>query len=238
MKSLFRLLFCTRCLICGRRLSAEEDDLCTACRFELPRPWWHAQWDRSPLPTLFYELQHVERATALLAHTPGNHSARLIHALKYGGRAQLGVRLGRMMAAEWQDCGFFDGIDAMVPVPLAPKRERRRGYNQSLMIARGISSLTDIPVITDGVRRKVDNVSQTALPGHERATNVDDIFTLTQPSRFTDRHLLLVDDVITTGSTLLSLGRALATAGGVTFSFAALGITKGSTFEAERREEE
>lgn len=112
------------------------------------------------------------------------------------------------MAKQLLQTSFFKGIDMIVAVPLAPDRQGRRGYNQSEQLAIGIHEITGLPVITDGIIRKVSNRTQTKLMYEERHHNVEDIFKIEKPERFYDRHILLVDDVVTSTATLTSLAKA------------------------------
>lgn len=115
-----------------------------------------------------------------------------------------------MMAEELKATNFFDGIDLIVPIPLSRKKKRQRGYNQSDWIAWGISESTGIPTDTDSVQRNISNPSQTALNNQQRRENVRDIFAVRHPENLESRHILLVDDVITTGATMLSCAETIA----------------------------
>ena len=115
---------------------------------------------------------------------------------------------------ELRAAGFFDGIDLLIPIPLARKKERQRGYNQSLWIARGVAKATSIPIDTKSVVRTVHTSSQTTLDDQRRRTNVQGIFAVRNPQQLQGRHILLIDDVITTGSTMLSCAETIAAASG------------------------
>ncbi len=219
-----RLIVCPRCCICGRRLDEGERDICAACFFELPRPTWRAV-DENPLLPLFYGRFQVLRASALFLYLPGSDSAALVQTLKFRHRPALGIRLGELMAEEWLDAGFFSDVDCIVPVPLAADRQRSRGYNQSELLAEGMARKTGLPIEKTGIYRAVSNPSQTSVSRTARRENVEGIFKLLEPGRFTGRHVLLVDDVVTTGATLTSLACEMAKAGQVRFSIAALAMT-------------
>ena len=130
--------------------------------------------------------------------------------------------MGRMMAEELKATSFFDGIDLIVPIPLSRKKERQRGYNQSEWIAWGISEATGIPTDTTSVVRTKSNPSQTTLDHRQRRENVRDIFAVRHPGSLEGRHILLVDDVITTGATMLSCAETIARACRVRFSVLSL----------------
>ena len=125
------------------------------------------------------------------------------------------------------DEGFFEGIDVIVPMPITKSRRRERGYNQSEEFARGIAELTEIPVATDVVERLSFGISQTKLNHWERRENVENVFHLINGESISNRHVLLVDDIMTTGSTIISCGSELLKAGNVKISILTIGYTKG-----------
>lgn len=147
--------------------------------------------------------------------------------MKYRSHPETGELMGRMAAKEFATCGFFDGIDAIVPVPLAKNRQRERGYNQSLEIARGVSAVTRIPIISKALKRKSFAASQTKMNRWQRNENVEDVFLLTDGNAVKGKHILIIDDVVTTGATVISCATELMKAGGTRFSVMSLGFTKG-----------
>jgi ComF family protein len=163
---------------------------------------------------LFWGQLSVERAAALMFYEPHSEMAQLVYQLKYGQRPDIGEDMGRLMAREMSLGDFFNGIDALVPVPLTRKRHRQRGYNQSEMLARGISDVTGIPVITEAVSREHFQQSQTSLSRRERQENVE------------GKHILLIDDICTTGATLMACGKVLHNIERVSISMLTLGFTK------------
>jgi ComF family protein len=150
----------------------------------------------------------------------------VVYELKYNDRPDIGIVLGRMMANELQDSGFFEGIDMLVPVPLAPRRERQRGYNQSRQLALGISEISGLPVSDCAVRRTVFKGSQTELSRWDRQENVEDVFRLRDADVLNRRHVLLVDDIVTTGATVTACARELLKVDGVRLSILSFGYTK------------
>lgn len=175
---------------------------------------------------LFWGQLPVERAAALMHYEPHSEMAQMVYRLKYDQRPDIGEDLGRIMANEMQQAGFFDGIDVILPVPLAPKRLRRRGYNQSEMLARGISEITGLPIVTRAVKRLYFRGSQTSLTRQERLENVEGVFQLRRGELLENRHVLLVDDVCTTGATILACGQTLKDIKGIKMSVLTLGFTK------------
>ena len=152
--------------------------------------------------------------------------AQLVYELKYHGRPDIGEDMGRLMAYEMQLARFFDGIDVLLPVPLSKKRLRQRGYNQSEMLARGVSEVTGLPVVTKALRREHFQKSQTLLNRQERRENVEGTFILKRPELLEGKHVLLIDDICTTGATLLACGEALRAVNGIRISILTLGFTK------------
>lgn len=212
-----------RCALCGRRLKAGEDFLCLSCLTELPFTRIFGR-EGNAVERIFWGRIPICRANSYLHYFPESMVSRLFLALKYGNRPHYGCTLGAMMAAELRDTGFFDGIDAIVPVPLARKRMKQRGYNQSEMLAQGVAKVTHLPVLTDAVARVVANPTQTHLTRAERRDNVADVFSLLRPAKVAGKHLLMVDDILTTGSTMMECAEEVAKAGDVKISVLTLGL--------------
>ena len=206
---IWELFFPRYCLLCGKRLLKEEECLCVKCMMELPRTRIF-QEARKELEMEFWGKLPVERADAFFYYSKGNDVRRLLYELKYYGNAGLGVFLGKCMAVELQPLGFFDGIDCIIPVPLHEKKERKRGYNQSEKLAEGISSVTGIPVFDKWVVRRQNTDTQTRKGRYERWMNVKDVFECVSSDELEGRHILLVDDVMTTGATIVACADAFS----------------------------
>ncbi len=214
------------CAICGGRLSATEQAICSPCCLRLPRTGFWAQPYDNPMAHLFWGQMTVERTAALFYYEAHSETSRLIYALKYRDRPDIGFAMGRMAALEFMATGFFDGIDVMVPVPLARKRQRERGYNQSEEIAAGVASATGLAVETRAVERTAFRGSQTNLSRQERLDNVDGQFRMTDAKKLQGLHVLLIDDIVTTGATIIACATAMASTPGIKFSVMALGMAK------------
>lgn len=227
-----RILLPSFCTVCGSRLESQEQFVCTKCYLDLPFTHFHGERG-NVVERLFWDHLPIERANALLFYQAESDSRHIFFQLKYYNRPRVGRFFGRIMANDLLDTDFFEGIDVIVPLPLHRHKERRRGYNQSHELARGVSEVTGLPLETDAVRRVVDNPTQTHLTHQERRENVRDIFQLIQPERLAGRHILLVDDVLTTSATLLSCGTELAKAEGVRISILALGLAGHHFFTAK-----
>lgn len=214
------------CAACGGRLAVGEQVLCGMCSLELPRTYHALKPRDNELAQLFWIQVPVERAAALFYYKAQTLTSRIIYKLKYFDRPDIGVKMGRMAASEFMQNSFFDGMDCIIPVPLTRKRRKERGYNQSEMIARGVSSVTGIPLAADILRRTEFNESQTHKDRWERMDNVEDVFECADDGRIRDRHILIVDDVITTGATIIGCSSALVKAGASKISVMSLGYAR------------
>lgn len=214
------------CAVCGRRLSPTERSLCSVCLLHLPRTAYQFTPHDNPMAQLFWHLTPVERAAALIYYEPHSELAQLVYDLKYRNRPDIGEDMGRLMANEMQIAHFFDDIDILLPVPLSRKRLRQRGYNQSEELARGISEVTHLPLVTKAVIRKHFVRSQTQLTRYERQENVADMFELRDDHLIKGKHVLLIDDICTTGATLIACIDVLKNIPGIRLSVLTLGFTK------------
>ena len=214
------------CVVCGGRLGIHEFFLCGSCNLQLPRTNYADNPYENDMARLFWGQLPVERCAALFFYQGGSGPSQILYELKYKNHPEIGEFFGRMIAEEWNDTGFFEGIELIVPVPLAKERQRQRGYNQSLHIARGIGSVTRLPIVTNAVSREQFVESQTQKDRWQRNENVEGCFRLNDGSALKGRHVLLVDDVVTTGATICSCGREMLKAGDVRFSILTIGFAK------------
>lgn len=215
------------CVSCGCRLAVTEEVLCSVCNSHLPRTNFHENPYDNPLVRLFWGQLPIERATAFFFYTPHSATSRIIYSLKYHDWPEIGVVMGRQVANEIVATGFFDGIDGLLAVPLARKRRRQRGYNQSEMIVKGINEVTGIQVMRKIVSRSSFMRSQTQLGYWERRENVAGAFVLKEKKdNLEGKHLLLVDDVVTTGATIMACAEELKSIKGIKLSVLSLGLTK------------
>ena len=221
-KDIYNFLFPSHCVVCGERLSSQEQHLCLYCLATLPRTNYHLV-EHSPMEQLFWGQLPIEKACSFFFYD-SREIRKIIWAVKYNSQPTVGTYLAELYAREIIPSGFFDGIDVIVPVPLAFRRRLKRGYNQCEYIGKGISRETHIPMLCDVVKRNKNNVSQTSLSRSDRQLNVDGIFTLLRPEKITGKHVLIIDDVMTTGATALSLGKTLVRAGGVRISVLTLAM--------------
>ena len=165
---------------------------------------------------------HLSRAGAYLFYEKGHPIQQVIHRMKYRDEPEWGTYLGRQAVLGWRDERFFEEIDVIIPVPLHPKRLRERGYNQSEYIARGISEITGIPINTTHVVRVVNTPKQALQEGEERKKNVANAFEVINPRELANKHIMVVDDLITTGETMKACLKAMHSIRGVKFTVFAL----------------
>jgi ComF family protein len=202
-KSFLSLFYPKLCVICGEPLIEGEDFFCLYCFLNLPKTHYHLSRDNLSLDRFSGKVQ-VEKATSYLYYNKAGAGQKIIAEIKYKGNIYLGEWFGQYLAGDLQKSGFFEGIDYLIPVPLHPQKYRKRGFNQSEIIAQGIASVTHIPLETRNLYRTKANISQTRKGIYDRWLNTSGIFKLKDNQLFTGKHLLLIDDVLTTGSTLES----------------------------------
>lgn len=167
----------------------------------IPRTNYHLKPDNQ-VAQLFWGRCMIERAAAFSFYTKDSRIRKLIHQLKYKGIKEVGIELGRIYGLSLRASGFLDGIDLMIPVPLHKSKKRKRGFNQSELICNGISDVTGLTIDTKSLLRGSVTKTQTKKSRYDRWTNVEGIFRVTDQERLKGKHILIVDDVITTGSTI------------------------------------
>lgn len=209
LNDLLNLFFPRLCLVCTNPLVKGEEHICLHCLNDLPHIHF-TDLENNPVAQLFLGKIPFISASAFLVYEKGGHVQKLIHALKYHDNKELGFYLGRLAALHYLSTEIFTNVDVLLPVPLHPRKQKQRGYNQSEWISKGISSITGIPVDTSTLLRSQKTESQTHKTIFERWENVQDIFILNKHiPLLPNRHILLIDDVITTGSTLCSCAEVL-----------------------------
>lgn len=206
ISDLIDLILPRYCTVCGGILSPGEQDICLNCLYQLPRV---ESTRMQEIEKLFWGIIPVERAASYIYYRKGSPYNNLLHKIKYKNRPEIATRLAIAAARELQESGFFEGIDAIVPLPLSKKKERKRGYNQCDYIAEGLSRVSGIPVRKGYVERTKANETQTHKSKEERWSNVEGIFSVTKPWVLEGLHILLVDDVLTTGATIASCANSI-----------------------------
>ncbi|MCM1163527.1 MAG: ComF family protein [Muribaculaceae bacterium] len=213
------------CTVCHKPLVKGEDVMCLRCLAELPLTHLHRHQPNAIHERLASIRSRVERCGSMFFYNKLNPYSRLIISAKYHGRPSVARKLAEMYAPELLQAGFFDGIDLILPIPIHFTKLLTRGYNQSAYIAQGISKITGIPV-ADNLTARRPHVSQTRKGGHERREANKGIFTIKNPDELAGVHMLIVDDVITTGSTMsMALDTIHSACTGVKTSVLSLALT-------------
>ena len=215
------LLFPRLCVVCGDRLIDQEQWICLNCLHHIPRTNFHLAVD-NPVARIFYGRVQIEHATSFFYFSKGSKYQTLLHNLKYKGMKELGAEIGKHFAIDLMHSPGFSSIDIVCPVPLHPNKERKRGYNQSWWIASGIAKQMNKELNADNLKRVTATETQTRKSRFERWQNVEGIFELTNPEEFFGKHVLLIDDVVTTGSTLEACANAIVSATDAKVSIATL----------------
>lgn len=205
---LLSLLYPQVCAACGTLLFKHEEIVCLSCRVLLPKTGYEMD-DNNPVSRIFWGRIPFHAVSACYFFSKQGKIQHLIHELKYKKNTEAGLFLGEEIAKELIQSDLYQNIDFIVPVPLHPKKIRIRGYNQSEILGRGMTKIMQSKLSTSNLTRAVASSSQTKKSRFARWENVKDIFVLNRPDEFAGKHILLIDDVITTGSTIEACGRIL-----------------------------
>ena len=214
------MMYPSLCAACGRPLFKGEDCICTPCRFNLPRTGFHLLQE-NPIEKHFWGKANIKNATAYYYFSKGERVQRLIHQLKYKGRKDVGLFIGTLMGNDLQKSAFNE-VDLVIPVPLHVSRQKKRGYNQSDCIAEGIAGGLKKDYSFSVLERHQATSTQTRKHRFERYMNVNNIFRVNDSKSVKGKKILLVDDVITTGSTLISCAQSLLEISGTSVYVATL----------------
>ncbi|MEJ7609789.1 MAG: ComF family protein [Ferruginibacter sp.] len=209
------------CKGCGSDLLGNDDLLCTQCMESLPFTGYE-NYPHNPIERIFYGRLPVETATSGFYFVKGGLIQHLVHGLKYKGDKEIGIFLGTLMGNRLFESRRFETVDYLIPLPLFADKEFKRGFNQAEVICDGLSSAMNIPVLPGNVIRSHFTETQTKKHRAERWENVSGSFKVTDPGALQNKHILLVDDVITTGATLEACACAISEAGDVRVSLATL----------------
>ena len=208
MRDVLSLVIPASCPVCGKRLGRGEAVVCASCEVTAPLTnLWREP--HNPMNERFWGLMPVERASAFLWYVEGSAWRDVVHNFKYGGQWRVAYNMGRWFGAELRESGLYADVEVVVSVPLHLARRMWRGYNQSEYIARGIARELGVKVDTRSVGRHRYNSSQTHHRKVERWDNVEGIFRVRRADALRGKHILLVDDVFTTGATIMSLGETI-----------------------------
>lgn len=227
LHSLKSLVVAPTCPVCGKRLEQSDSFVCLACN--LSAPYTHLwQSHDNAMEQRFWGIIPIERAAAFMWYVEGSKWRDIIHEFKYHNHWFLAQNMGQWFATELLRTDFFQGIDLIVPVPLHWRRRLVRGYNQTEYIALGLSRKTGIKCYRNAVKRTVNNPPQAGMEFINRWQHIENIFTTSHPERLKGKHILLVDDVFTSGATLSTLAQSIIKAcdGDVKISVATLAASR------------
>lgn len=217
------IFFPELCAACSRPLFKGEECICTFCRYKLPKTHYHLE-SANPVIRHFWGKVKVGAATSYFHFGKGEKVQQLIHQLKYKGRQDVGQFIGRSMGYELKM--WMEQSDLIVPVPLHKERLKKRGYNQSECFATGLSAGSGLPLNTTSLVRVRATETQTAKHRFERYKNMENVFSVNEPEDIYGKKVLLVDDVITTGSTLISCAERLLESGANVVNIAAIAAAR------------
>lgn len=196
------MVFPELCFSCSNALWKGEQHLCTKCIGFLSKTHFHQYPEENPLHEKFWGLPLLAHGLAFLKFSKGGKTQKLLHALKYKQQAALGVYLGRLYAADLRVVGYQPPFDLVLPIPLHSEKLRLRGYNQAACFAKGLAEGLGVAFRDDLLLRLKNTATQTRKGRFERWENVDNIFTITEAEAIAGKHVLVIDDVITTGATM------------------------------------
>jgi ComF family protein len=215
------LIFPRLCAACNNSLIAREHVLCTNCLYNLPYTNFHLLADNI-VARQFWGKLPIEAAYALFYFTKGGNVQNMVHRFKYDGMQQIGVLLGEIAGSQLQQNPTFSGVDHIIPVPLHSSKLRKRGFNQSACFANGLASKLNALVEEHNLVRIIATETQTRKKRFARFENMQEVFSIADPEKLVNKHVLLVDDIVTTGSTLEACGAELLKIPGLKLSIATI----------------
>jgi len=187
------------CLNCDTILLYQEEHICMPCKFSLPKTNYHLRKD-NPLEQKFVYEPRVKAVAAFLYYNKGGVAQKIISELKYRGVQEVGKKIGNWYGNDLKEMNWV--IDFIIPVPLHPSKQKKRGFNQSESFAEGLSEIIEIPIETEVVKRTRNTSTQTRKSKVDRWRNMDEVYALTDPAKIQGKKVMIVDDVLTTGATI------------------------------------
>ena len=221
LSSLLDIVFPRLCVCCGGSLMEGEDNICLTCLYTLPR-LRETNYSDNKIMDIFLGRIKLEKAFSWCYCEKQTSVQNILHHIKYKDKDNLARKIGEIMAGDMPE--FFNGIDAIVPVPLHSKKQKMRGYNQSEEIAKGVQKVVGLPIFSKLLTRVRFNETQTHKNKQQRWENTQGIFSLEPNEGFEGKHLLLIDDVLTTGSTAIACLEELQKIPNVRLSFLSLAV--------------
>ena len=223
-RSLSHLFFPHICAGCGTDIIADHSFLCGRCINDLPVTNFHLHANNA-VEKIFWGRIPLANASSFCYFSKDSLVQRLLHEIKYKGNKELGLHMGKLTGAILRSSNRFDEIDCLIPLPLFAAKERIRGYNQAAVLCNGMAGSMHIPVNEKSIIRPGATATQTHKNRIERWENIEGKFLLADQSSLINKHVLLVDDVITTGATLEACGHELLKVEGLRLSIATFAYT-------------
>lgn len=218
---LLSLLYPELCQACGNSLFRNEHSICLSCLYKLPKTNFHLE-KNNLIEMLFWGRVVLQKACSFLYFRKGNRVQNSIHALKYKSKREIGIYLGELLAKDLKKNNWLDDIDIIIPVPLYYKKQLIRGYNQSEEFAKGLIKGSNLRIENNVLQRIIPSETQTKKSRYKRWENVNEHFKLNQTDIIKGKHILIVDDVITTGATIEACAQKLLSVEGTKISVATL----------------
>lgn len=222
-EAFFHLFYPHLCIGCGNHVIEVGNFLCLECITNLPHTGF-ALYADNPVENIFRGRIQVQAAMSELYFSKHTMVQHMLHDFKYQGNKQAGIWFGRMMGKSLQSSPRFQDVELLVPLPLFIAKEKKRGYNQSALLCEGIAEIMHLPVVKNNVTREINTATQTRKHRTERWQNVAGTFCVKDPSQLENRHILLVDDVVTTGATLEACGMEILRSENALLSIATLAM--------------
>lgn len=217
------LFFPSSCAGCGKALLHREHLICLPCIGNLPLTNSHLEKDNL-VERIFWGRIRLENACSLVYFKQEGIVQHIMHQFKYKGKKEIGNILGSILANQLKNSDFISSVDLILPVPIHAKKKALRGYNQSDNIAEGMANILHLPWQTSAIKKEKDTESQTKKKRYERWKNVEKVFKVIDTELLKNKHILLVDDVLTTGSTLEACGTAILKVPGTKLSIATIAV--------------
>jgi len=222
--NLASLIYPELCVICREPLIENEKYFCFSCFLKLPKTNYHFISDNQAIDRFAGKVS-LEKASSYFYYNKEGVAQKLIAEIKYKGNRNLGEWIGAYIANDMISSNFFQNIDYLVPVPLHKSKEKKRGFNQAEKIAKGIAKVTKISLETSNVFKQKSNTSQTKKRLFERWKSTRNLFYMKNPELFNQKHILIIDDVLTTGSTIEALAQSLLKSKDIKISILTVAIT-------------
>jgi len=224
LKNIFNLFFPELCLICNKSLIVQDQFLCFLCRFDLPITNF-CEWSSNEVEKSFYGRVDIVAATSLLYFTRKGNVQKLIHQLKYKKQQKIGIFLGNWLGQSMQNSNRFKNLDYIIPVPLHKNKMKKRGYNQVTTFGKCLSNKLKVPFLENILVRISGSKTQTLKNRLDRSKNLNEKFELMDKTILKNKHILLIDDIITTGATLEACCIQLYDAKNIKISVATMAYT-------------